>query len=151
MSNKLLSLMVAVALIFSVAGAAISAEKAADVVGPKVKAMVDAAKAAIKKVPASTVKAAIDSKEKAVILDVRDGGEFAAGHLPGAINISRGTLEMNVANAITDLNAKIYVYCRTAARSALATKTLNDLGYSNAVLMDAQYADWVKAGYPVER
>ena len=151
MSKKLLSFMVAALLMLSMVGAAISAEKAADVVGPKVKAMVDAARSAIKMVPASTVKAAIDSKEKVVILDVRDGGEFSAGHLPGAINISRGTLEMNVANAIPDLNAKICVYCKTAARSALATKTLNDLGYSNVVLMDAQYADWVKAGYPVER
>jgi rhodanese-related sulfurtransferase len=33
----------------------------------------------------------------------------------------------------------------------MATKTLNDLGYKNAVLMDAMYEDWVKAGYPVER
>jgi rhodanese-related sulfurtransferase len=151
MFKKLLVLAAVVAFTFSLVGAALSAEKAADVVGPKVKAMVDTAKAAIKTVPPEAVKKAIDSKEKAVFLDVRDGGEFAAGHLPGAINISRGTLEMNVANAISDLNAKVYVYCKTGARSALATKTLNDLGYSNAVLMDAQYADWVKAGYPVQR
>jgi rhodanese-related sulfurtransferase len=151
MSKKLLVLVMMIALALSTVGAAISAEKAADVVGPKVKAMIDEAKAAIKKVPAETVKAAIDKKEKVVILDVRDSGEFAAGHLPGAINISRGTLEMNVANAITDLDAKVYVYCKTAGRSSLATKTLNDLGYKGAILMDAQYADWVKAGYPVER
>ncbi|MBI4634066.1 MAG: hypothetical protein HY742_09280 [Deltaproteobacteria bacterium] len=118
---------------------------------PKVKATLDSAKAAIKKVSAENVKKAIDSKEKAIILDVRDGGEFAAGHLPGAINISRGTLEFVVFGKIPDQNAKIYVYCKTAARSALATKTLNDLGYKNAVLMDAPYENWVKAGYPVER
>ena len=73
------------------------------------------------------------------------------GIFPGAMNISRGTLEFNVFGKIPDQNAKIYVYCKTAGRSALATKTLNDLGYKNACLMDAQYADWVKAGYPVER
>jgi rhodanese-related sulfurtransferase len=118
---------------------------------PKVKEMLASAKAAIKTVPAETVKAAIDSKEKAILLDVRDGGEFAAGRLPGAMNISRGTLEFNVFGKIPDQNAKIYVYCKTAARSAMATKTLNDLGYKNAVLMDAPYENWVKAGYPVER
>ena len=113
--------------------------------------MVAKAKAAIKVVSAADVKAAIDKKEKAIYLDVRDPGEFSAGHLPGAINVSRGTLEFNIFGKIPDQNAKIYVYCKTAGRSTLATKTMNDLGYKNAVLMDAQFEDWIKAGYPVER
>ena len=116
-----------------------------------VKDMVAKAKAAIKTVPAADVKAAIDKKEKAIYLDVRDPNEFSAGHVPGAINVSRGTLEFNIFGRIPDQNAKIYVYCKSAGRSTLATKTLNDLGYKNAVLMDAQFEDWIKAGYPVER
>jgi rhodanese-related sulfurtransferase len=152
MSKRLLAVMVGLALLFSTIHVAISADAPAPApMNPKVKAMVDTAKAAIKKVPAEAAKTAIDSKEKAIFLDVRDPAEFAAGHFPGAMNISRGTLEFSVFNAIPDQNAKIYVYCKTAGRSALATKTLNDLGYKNAVLVDAQYADWVKAGYPVER
>lgn len=134
------------ALIFSTMGTVFAQELA-----PQVKEMVGAAKAAVKMVSADDVKAAIDAKEKAIILDIRDGGEYAAGHLPGAMNISRGTLEFKVFGAIPDLNAKIYVYCKTSGRAALATKTLNDLGYKNAVLANFQYADWVKAGYPVER
>ena len=118
---------------------------------PIVKEMVAKAKGSVKVVSAADVKAAIDKKEKAIFLDVRDPGEYAAGHLPGAMNISRGTLEFNVFSKITDQNDKIYVYCKTAGRSALATKTLNDLGYKNAVLMDAQFEDWIKAGYPVVR
>jgi rhodanese-related sulfurtransferase len=116
-----------------------------------VKDMVAKAKATIKTVSATDVKAAIDQKEKAIFLDVRDPGEFSAGHLPGAVNVSRGTLEWGIWSKIPDQQAKIYVYCKTAGRSALATKTLNDLGYKNAVLMDAQFEDWIKAGYPVER
>jgi rhodanese-related sulfurtransferase len=113
--------------------------------------MIAKAKASIQKVPAADVKAAIDKKEKAVILDVRDPNEYAAGHLPGAMNVSRGTLEINIWNKVPDQNAKIYVYCKTSARSAFATKTLNDLGYKNAVLMNAPFEDWIKANYPVER
>ncbi|NWG04915.1 MAG: hypothetical protein HXY44_18840 [Syntrophaceae bacterium] len=116
-----------------------------------VKDMVAKAKAEINKVPATDVKAAIDKKEKVVILDVRDPNEYAAGHLPGAINVSRGTLEFNIWSKVSDQNAKMYVYCKTAARSALATKTLKDLGYKNAILMDVAFEDWIKAGYPVER
>lgn len=154
MSRKIFAVMVGLALLFSTVGVALSQEKAAPApapMNPKVKAMVDAAKASIKSVDAAAVKKAIDSKENAIILDVRDPNEFAAGHLPGAKNISRGLLEFRVFSQLTDQNAKIYVYCATAGRSALATKTLNDLGYVNAVLGDFQYADWVKAGNPVER
>jgi rhodanese-related sulfurtransferase len=65
--------------------------------------------------------------------------------------VSRGTLEWGIWGKVSDQNAKIYVYCKTAGRSTLATKTLNDLGYKNAVLMDAAFEDWIKADYPVER
>jgi rhodanese-related sulfurtransferase len=154
MKKRMLVWMLSVVFVFSMLSLALAQEtKPAAPAGPPpvVKEMVAKAKAAIKTVSAADVKAAIDKKEKAVILDVRDPGEYAAGHLPGAINISRGTLEFNVFGKISDQNAKIYVYCKTAGRSTLATKTLNDLGYKNAVLMDAQFEDWIKAGYPVER
>ena len=146
MLKKLVIFMVGLGLVLSLVNVGMAQD-----MNPKVKEMLASAKAAIKTVPAETVKTAIDSKEKAILLDVRDGGEFAAGRLPGAMNISRGTLEMNVFGKIPDQNAKIYVYCKTAGRATLATKTLNDLGFKNAVLMDASYENWVKAGYPVER
>jgi rhodanese-related sulfurtransferase len=151
MKKRMLVAMVSVLFALSMVSAVLAQEKAPAGPPPVVKEMVAKAKGAVQKVSAADVKAAIDKKEKAVILDVRDPGEFAAGHLPGAINISRGTLEFVVFNKITDQNAKIYVYCKTAGRSTLATKTLNDLGYKNAVLMDAQFEDWIKAGYPVVR
>jgi len=142
---------VSVLMAVSFVSAALAQQAAPAGPPPVVKDMVAKAKSSIQKVTAADVKAAIDKKEKAIFLDVRDPGEFAAGHLPGAVNISRGTLEFNVFGKIPDQSAKIYVYCKTAARSSLATKTLNDLGYKNAVLMDASFEDWIKAGYPVVR
>jgi rhodanese-related sulfurtransferase len=151
MKKRMLVAMVSVLFVLSTVSVVLAQQKAPAGPPPVVKDMLTKAKGAIKIVGAADVKAAIDKKEKAVILDVRDPNEFAAGHLPGAMNISRGTLEFVVVNKIPDQNAKIYVYCKTAGRSALATKTLGDLGYKNAALMDAQFADWIKAGYPVER
>jgi rhodanese-related sulfurtransferase len=151
MKKKVLICAVSVLAIFSMVGLTLAQDKAPAGPPPVVTDMVAKARTAIKIVPAADVKAAIDNKEKAIILDVRDPGEFSAGHLPGAMNISRGTLEFNVFAKISDQNAKIYVYCKTKSRSTLATKTLNDLGYKNAVLVDASYEDWIKAGYPVER
>jgi len=109
------------------------------------------AKAAVKSVSAADVKAAIDKKEKAIYLDVRTPGEFESGHLPGAINVSNRILESKISALIPDKNTKIYVYCQEITRSPLATKTLNNLGYKNAVLVDATLEDWIKAGYPMER
>jgi rhodanese-related sulfurtransferase len=153
MKKRMFIWMLAFVFILSMASLTLAQEKpkAPAWQATMVKDWVAKAKAEIKKVTAADVKAAIDQKEKAVFLDVRDPGEFTAGHLPGAINVSRGTLEFNIWDKISDKNAKIYVYCKTAGRSALATKTLNDLGYKNAVLMDAHFEEWIKAGYPVER
>ncbi|MBP1723326.1 MAG: hypothetical protein H6Q44_1031 [Deltaproteobacteria bacterium] len=151
MKKRMLVGLVMAFFALSVVGTAL-AQQAAPAGPPQVvKDMVAKAKASIQKVSAADVKAMIDKKDKVIYLDVRDAGEFSAGHLPGAMNISRGTLEFNVFNKIPEQNAKIIVYCKTAGRSTLATKTLNDLGFKNALLMDAQYEDWVKAGYPVER
>lgn len=141
----------AMVFVLSLLGFALAQEKKPSGPPPVVQEMVAKARAAIKVVPAADVKAMIDKKENLILLDVRDGGEYSAGYLPGAINISRGTLEFNVFSKIPDQNAMIYVYCKTKARSTLATKTLTDLGYKNAMLVDISFEDWVKAGYPVVR
>ena len=151
MKKRMLVGLVMALFALSVAGTALAQQKAPAGPPPIVKDMVAKAKTSVQKVSAPDVKTMIDKKDKIIYLDVRDAGEFSAGHLPGAMNISRGTLEFNVFNKIPDQNAKVIVYCKTAGRSTLATKTLNDLGYKNAILMDAQFEDWVKAGYPVVR
>jgi len=148
MKRKMLVWMVSSVFALSAVATAVAQPAGAPQV---VKDRVAKAKAAVKTVSAADVKAALDSKEKAVFLDVRDPGEYAAGHLPGAVNISRGTLEFNIFVKVPEQDARIYVYCKTAGRSAFATKVLNELGYKNAVLMDAKFEDWIKAGYPVER
>ena len=151
MKRRMLVWMLSVVFVFSMLSLTLAQEQKPAGPPPVVGEMVAKAKAAVKVVSAEDVKAAIDSKEKAIFLDVRDPNEYSAGHLPGAINVSRGTLEFNVWGKIPDQNAKIYVYCKTTGRSALATKTLNELGYKNAVLMGAQFEDWIKKAYPVER
>jgi rhodanese-related sulfurtransferase len=110
--------------------------------------MVQEAKAAIQEVTVKDSKTMIDAKEKLIVLDVRDSQEFGEGHLPGAMNISRGMLEFKVGMMIPDKNAKIIVYCGVDLRAPLATKTLNDLGYKNAVNMIGGLEAWQAAGYP---
>jgi rhodanese-related sulfurtransferase len=111
--------------------------------------LVKEAKAAIKEVSISDVKKMIDAKEQIILLDVRDKNEIDEGIIPGAMNLSRGMLEFKAAMMLPDKNARIIVYCGLDLRSPLATKTLNDLGYKNAVNMTGGLKAWKEAGYPL--
>jgi len=108
------------------------------------------AKAAIKELSVDEVKKIVDEKKDIIVLlDVRDSNELEQGIIPGAINISRGQLEFKVQMVLPDRNAKIIVYCGLDLRAPLATKTLNDLGYKNAVNMIGGLKAWKEAGYPI--
>jgi len=111
--------------------------------------LVKEAKAAVKEVSIQDVKKMIDGKENIIILDVRDKNELEDGRIPGAINISRGMLEFKVGMTIPDRNAKIVVYCGLDLRSPLAVRTLNEMGYVNAVNMAGGLKAWTEAGYPL--
>jgi len=113
--------------------------------------LVKEAKSSIKEVSVDDVKKMIDSKEKIIILDVRDKEEFETGYIPGAINQSRGMLEFKISTLIPDKNATIVVYCGIDLRGPLATKTLNEFGYKNAVNINGGLKAWKAAGYPITK
>jgi hypothetical protein len=83
---------------------------------PEFLALVGEVRKRIKELSPEDVRALV--KGGAVVIDVRDKEEFAGGHIPGAVNISRGTLEMRVGEVVPDKNAQIVCYCAgaTAAR-----------------------------------
>lgn len=88
----------------------------------------------------------------ALILDVCEPEEFAAGHLPGTINIPRGVLEFRIDSHPAFQNrkdAEIVLYCQTGGRSALATDVLLQLGWEKAVSMAGGFRDWSEGGYPI--
>ena len=66
-----------------------------------------------------------------IILDVREQDEFDAGHIPGAILLTVGTISGETAAAvIPELDSVVLVYCRSGNRSKTASSTLVDLGYT---------------------
>jgi rhodanese-related sulfurtransferase len=85
------------------------------------------AKQRIKEVSPEEAKALI--KAGAVVLDVRDKEEFEAGHIEEATHLSRGTLEMRIADVVPDKATPIICYCTGGNRGALAADTLQNLGY----------------------
>jgi len=110
---------------------------------------VGVAKAKIVEVTPQQVKADLDAGKEIILLDVRDSEEYKAGHLPKAVNISRGLLEFKVGKMLPDKNADIVLYCRTDARAALATAVLQEMGYKNAKNMAGAFKAWGTAGLPI--
>jgi len=113
--------------------------------------LVAAAKKTISVCDIQTAKANLSSH---LILDVREPAEYAAGCLPGAINIPRGVLEFKISAHPEFQNkqdAKVTVYCLTGGRSALATEALAKLGYTNTVSMDGGFTAWKDNGYQIDQ
>lgn len=74
--------------------------------------------------------------EGALLLDVRDKEEFEAGHIEGAMNISRGTLEMRIGEVEHDKQAPIVCLCGGGHRGALAADALQKMGYTQVVSIE---------------
>jgi adenylyltransferase/sulfurtransferase len=83
----------------------------------------------------------------ALLLDVREADEFAQGHIPGAVFIPRGFLEQRVEERLPDKQAEVIVYCARGTRSALAAKTLAELGYTHVLSLAGGFGQWKQAGY----
>lgn len=88
----------------------------------------------------------LSGQDKFVLLDVRTESEFEAGHIQGAQWFPRGKLEYYIQDLVKDPDARIILYCRTGGRSALATLTLKDMGYTNVVDLDGGFKEWVSEG-----
>ncbi len=111
--------------------------------------LVAAAKARVTEIPLADAEAAI--RDADVLLDVREGDEFAAGHLPGAIHASRGMLEFKLSStpALTARDLKVVLYCKTSGRAALAAAAMQDMGYLNVQSIAGGFDGWVAAGKSV--
>ena len=68
-----------------------------------------------------------------IILDVRRADEFAAGHIPGAINVANESIGTDEIPELPDKKQLIMVYCRSGRRSKEASEKLVKLGYTNIV------------------
>lgn len=113
--------------------------------------LVAAAKTRVQEIPVANAEQAI--RDADVLVDVRESDEFAAGHMPGALHISRGMLEFKFsgAPALQPRDIKIVLYCKTSGRAALAAAALHDMGYLNVQSISGGFDAWVAAGKPVAK
>ena len=113
--------------------------------------LVMAAKAQVQEVDVQSAEQAI--READVLIDVREADEFAAGHLAGAVHMSRGLLEFKLSNSpeLASRDLAIVLYCKTSGRAALAARALHDMGYLKVLSIAGGLDAWEAAGKPVLR
>mgnify|MGYP003700745657 FL=1 len=120
-----------------------------------VKELLAAANAAVTRITPEEATTLVAEKN-ALVVDVRDAPEVqSTGKVQGALNVSRGMLEFRADpacpyhNEAFDPNRPVILYCASGGRSALAGKTLIDMGYKSVYNLGA-FKDWAESGGGVE-
>ncbi len=84
----------------------------------------------------------------AIVIDVRTDEEWAQGHIPEAIHIDRGYLELTVESLVPDKSKRVICYCAGGVRSLFAAKSLKTLGYTEVTSLIGGFNGWKQAGLP---
>ncbi len=118
---------------------------------PRFLQLVADAKSRIRECTVADVRAQQQAQTSFVLIDVREESEYAAGHIPGAIHISKGVLERDIEAKVPDPQTPLILYCGGGFRSALAADALQKMGYTNVLSMDGGWRAWTEAGLPTEK
>lgn len=120
---------------------------------PAVGQKVQAAQKQVKIIGMQEYRKVVENHGGTLIVDVREPQEYAAGHVPGAINIPRCVIEFKIWNQVgypanTQMDQPIVLQCQSGNRTSLAAQSLADLGFTriNAVVMSLD--DWQQSGHP---
>ena len=98
---------------------------------PRFLAIVEDARPKISECSASELSKLVS--EGAVVIDVREQHEFEAGHYVDAIHIGKGVIERDIEKQDFEIKQKIVLYCGGGFRSAIAAKSLQDMGYEDVI------------------
>ena len=115
----------------------------------RVNSLIEQARTKIRVADPEAVSSEID---RYLVLDVREPGEVLFGFLPGAVNVPRGTIEIRVSEdpRFADPDRAILVYSSHGRRSALATLTLLELGFSNVQALAGGFERWSAEDRPID-
>ncbi len=110
-------------------------------------------KGAIREISVEETKARVldDRAASPVLIDVRERDEYEQGFIPRAEWVPRGFLELKVEDLIPEREREVIVYCAGGVRSALAARSLTELGYTRVSSMAGGFRAWKNAGYSFER
>ena len=105
-------------------------------------------KRTIKEVTIDEAYSALRSDQPPLVVDVRERDEFEEGAIKDAVHVPRGYLELRIENVAPDRSRPIVLYCAGGVRSALAARSLEELGYENVSSLAGGFGAWKNAGLP---
>src|SRR6266700_365999 len=108
-------------------------------------------KGKIRETDVEGVKKVVAGKNGTFLIDVREQDEWTEGFIPGARWIPRGFLEMRIEEQVPEHSSDIILYCAGGNRSALAARSLAELGYTNVKSMAGGFSAWKRAGLAFDR
>jgi sulfur-carrier protein adenylyltransferase/sulfurtransferase len=111
------------------------------------KNILDEARAQIKSIDIEEARRMLE-KPGTVLLDVREGDEWRQGHIPQAVGIPRGFLELRVEEKVPDHKTPIILQCASGTRSLLAARALREMGYENLYNLTGGFNSWKDRGLP---
>jgi adenylyltransferase/sulfurtransferase len=108
--------------------------------------LVQLAKSEIEEITAHDLKDWL-SEEDVKLVDIRERDEFVQGHLPEAVFIPRGFLELQIEQHQSDRSKPVVLYCAGGVRSALAARNLKEMGYQRVISLIGGFNGWKNAGF----
>jgi rhodanese-related sulfurtransferase len=91
------------------------------------------------------------NRERAVMIDVRDAAEYAAGHATGARNVPLDQLEQKLPGTVKNKSLPVLLMCASGARAQRALATAKKLGYEQAQVVGGGLKSWKDANLPIEK
>jgi rhodanese-related sulfurtransferase len=118
---------------------------------PEFLKLVNDAKSRVKEIDIDAYKKLVAASDPHVLVDTREESEWAAGHMKGAVHLSKGVIERDIETKVPDKSAKLILYCGGGFRSALVADNLQQMGYTNAISLDGGWRALKESGLPVEK
>ncbi len=112
--------------------------------------IVNEARAKVRECSIEDLKAVLDSGSKVLVFDTREDHEWANGHIPGAIHLSKGIVERDIERVVPNTAETLYLYCGGGYRSALVAENLQRMGYTGCISVDGGFRAWKENGYRIQ-
>lgn len=113
--------------------------------------LVNEAKSRVEQIEIEEYRNMRESGEPHVLVDTREDREWAAGHVAGAVHMSKGVIERDIETSFPDKATTLVLYCGGGFRSALAADNLQKMGYVNVISLDGGWRALKESGLAIEK
>jgi rhodanese-related sulfurtransferase len=112
--------------------------------------LVNEAKSLIREIDIDAYRKMRQEGQQHILVDTREDHEWSAGHVSGAVHLSKGIIERDIEKQVPQKDTTLVLYCGGGFRSALVADNLRKMGYTNAISLDGGWRALKQSGLPME-